>query len=240
MRYVVVLLCSHALFVHNVNAQDITTRAATQVPTLPTSSSEQSSSVATRASSAQQSSLGGGRGGPGVGVSTAQTISPNVKAEQTYFIQFTEFRFKHSLDVKRTASEIVESFDQWHQEGKIELIETVRMTALEYHESTAQFGKTTTLTTGVTRTAQGIQQRSMQSVPIGTVVRVTATPQESKVLLKVAYDVSRIDDSVSEEKQPDTVKIQLNTTLLLEIGKAKLVGGMTSDTNDFLMVKISN
>ena len=69
-------------------------------------------------------------------------------------------------------------------------------------------------------------------------VQVKPTPQENKVLLKVAYTVSRMDNNIGEEKQPDIVTVNLNTTLLLEIGKATLVGGFVSDENDFLMVTI--
>ncbi len=170
--------------------------------------------------------------------SSSPTLPPNVKAEQFFVVQFTEFRFKHAPEVNRTANEIVQSFDLLNKEGKIELIESVRLTALEFHESTAQFGKTTSVTTGVTRTAQG-QQRSVSNVPLGTMIQVVATPQESKVLLKVAYTASRIDDNISEEKQPEVVNVQFNTTLLLELGKATLVGGISSETNDFLMVTIN-
>lgn len=170
--------------------------------------------------------------------SSSPTLPPNVKAEQFFVVQFTEFRFKHAPEVNRTANEIVQSYDLLNKEGKIELIESVRLTALEYHESTSQFGRTTSVTTGVTRTAQG-QQRSVSNVPLGTMIQVTATPQDSKVLLKVAYTASRIDDNVVEEKQPEIVNVQFNTTLLLEIGKATLVGGTSSETNDFLMVTIN-
>ena len=166
------------------------------------------------------------------------TLPPNVKAEQFFSVQLTEFRFKHPPEVNRTANEIVQSFDQLNKEGKIELIESVRLNALEYHESTAQFGKMTSVTQGVTRTAQG-QQRSFSSLPLGTMIQVLATPQDSKVLLKIAYTASRIDENLSEEKAPEVVNFQFNTTLLLEIGKATLVGGVSSDTNDFLMVKIN-
>lgn len=70
-------------------------------------------------------------------------------------------------------------------------------------------------------------------------MQVKATPQEGKVLLKIAYTVSRMnDDNLSEEKRPDIVTVTIKSTLLLEIGKATLVGGTTSDTNDFLMVTV--
>jgi hypothetical protein len=133
---------------------------------------------------------------------------------------------------------MVSSFDKMLKEGKIELVETIRMTALEYHENSVQFGKTTSVVNGVTRTAQGIQQQSRQSVPIGTMVQVKPTPQDDKVLLKVAYTVSRMEGNVAEERQPDVVTVQLNSTLLLEIGKVTLVGGFASEENDFLIVTI--
>ena len=215
MRNLAVLLCVHVLIVQSVHAQDVTKRPSTP----PTA--EQFS----RLQSFRQSST---------------TPDPSVKAEQSYFVQFTEFRYKHAtdLDVHRTSDEIVLSFDKMLKEGKIELIETIRLTALEFHDNSVQFGKTTSVTSGVTRTAQGIQQQSRQSVPIGTLVQVKPTPQENKVLLKVAYTVSRMDNNIGEEKQPDIVTVNLNSTLLLEIGKATLVGGFASDENDFLMVTI--
>lgn len=209
MRHLAVPLFIFGLFVESVSAQEVTPRSSTQ---------EQLS----RLQSVRQSNT---------------APDPSIKPEQSYFVQFTEFRIKHSVDVNRTSNEITQSFDQLNKEGKIELIETVRLTVPEHHENMVQFGKTTTVTSGTTRTAQGIQQ-SRSDVPIGTMVQVKATPQEGKVLLKIAYTVSRMDDNLSEEKRPDIVTVTIKSTLLLEIGKATLVGGTTSDTNDFLMVTV--
>lgn len=210
MRHLAVPLFIFGLFVQSVCAQEVPPRSPPQ---------EQ----LTRLQSVRQSNT---------------ATDPSIKPEQSYFVQFTEFRMKYSVDVNRTSNEITQSFDQLNKEGKIELIETVRLTVPEHHENMVQFGKTTTVTTGTTRTAQGIQQ-SRSDVPIGTMVQVKATPQEGKVLLKIAYTVSRMDDNLSEEKRPDIVTVTMKSTLLLEIGKATLIGGTTSDTNDFLMVTIN-
>ena len=214
MRHLAVLLFDCVLFVQCANAQEVTQRAST-IPT-----AEQLS----RFQPARQSNT---------------PPDPSVKAEQSYFVKFTEFRYKQTLDVNRTSNEIVQSFDQLYKDGKIELIQTVRLTVPEYHENMVQFGKTTTVTSGLTRTAQGIQQQSRQSVPIGTMVQVKATPQDGKVLLKIVYTISRMDDNLTEDRQPDILTVQINSTLLLEIGKATLVGGSTSDTNNFVMVTIT-
>ncbi len=218
MRQRIVLLCVYVLFVPMVAAQEVPGRSPTLIP------SELSS--ATRSQSNRQSNA-------------AAPTDPSIKVEQSFYVQFTQFRYKHSLDVHRTSSEIVQTFDQLLKDGKIELVQTVRLTVPEHHENMMQIGKTTSVIAGITRTPQGIQQQSRQSASLGTLVQVKVTPQESKVLLKVAYTVSRMDDNLSEEKQPDTVTVTFNSTLLLDIGKATLVGGMTSDTNDFLMVTIS-
>ena len=222
------ILCICILCTKYADAQDLRQRALTPaqaalVPALPAQAIDTDHSSLSRFSPVRSSN---------------STLPPNVKAEQFFFVQFTEFRFKHSPEVNRTPNEIVQSFDQLNKEGKIELIGSVRLTALEYHESTAQFGKTTSVTNGITRTAAG-QQRSVSSIPLGTLIQVIATPQENKVLLKVAYTASRIDENVSEEKQPEVVNFQFNTTMLLEIGKATLVGGISADTNDFLMVTLT-
>ena len=217
-------LCFCALLTPNGDAQDLRQRAFTPAQAAqPGQSFEVEQSSLSRLTPVRSSS---------------PTLPPNVKAEQFFVVQFTEFRFKHAPEVNRTANEIVQSFDQLNKEGKIERIESVRLSVLEYHESTSQFGRTTSVTTGVTRTAQG-QQRSVSNVPLGTMIQVTATPQDSKVLLKVAYTASRIDEALIEEKQPEVVNIQFNTTLLLDIGKATLVGGIAAEANDFLMVTIN-
>lgn len=217
MLQVTVLLCVCVMVAPMVQAQEIPVRPPTSIPSelMP----------ATRVPSNRQAN-------------PAPSPDPSIKAEQSFFVQFTEFRFKHSPDVHRTSSEILQSFDQLLKDGKIEVVQTVRLTVPEYHENMMQIGKLTSVISGVTRTPQGINQ-SRQNVTLGTLVQVKATPQEGKVLLKVAYTVSRMDDNLSEEKQPDTVTVTFNSTLLLEIGKATLVGGMASDTNDFLMVTIS-
>ncbi len=83
MRHLAVLLCVCVLFIQCVNAQEVTQR----VSTLPTA--EQLS----RLQSVRQSNT---------------EPDPSVKAAQSYFVKFTEFRYKNALDVNRTSDEIVQ------------------------------------------------------------------------------------------------------------------------------------
>ena len=218
MRLLAVLLCVSVLFVQILDAQEI--------PGRPPAATRSDFSQPPRFQSERPSNV-------------FSAPDPSVKAEQSFLVQFTEFRFKHAPEVSRTSSEIVQSFDQLNKDGKIELVQTVRLNVLEYHENMLQIGKNASVISGITRTAQGMQQQSRQSVSVGTLVQVKATPQDSKVLLKVAYTASRMDDSETEDKPSDIATITFNSAHLLEIGKATLVGGVTSDTNNFLMVTIS-
>ena len=217
MRLLAVLLCVSVLFVQILDAQEI--------PGRPPAATRSDFSQPPRFQSERPSNV-------------FSAPDPSVKAEQSFLVQFTEFRFKHAPEVSRTSSEIVQSFDQLNKDGKIELVQTVRLNVLEYHENMVQIGKNVSVVSGVTRTPQG-QQQSRQSMSIGTLVQVKATPQDGKVLLKVAYTASRMDDSETEDKPSDIATITFNSAHLLEIGKATLLGGVTSDTNNFLMVTIS-
>ena len=217
MRLLAILLCVSVMFVQIVDAQEIPGRPP----------------AATRSEFSQSPQFQSGRPS-----NVFAASDPSVKAEQSFLVQFTEFRFKHAPDVSRTSNEIVQSFEQLNKEGKIELVQSVRLNVIEYHENMVQISKNVSVVSGVTQTALG-QQRSRQSMSIGTLVQVKATPQDSKVLLKVAYTASRMDDNEPEEKPSDIATITFNSTLLLEIGKASLIGGVTSDTNNFLMVTIS-
>ena len=177
---------------------------------------------------------------PGSSPATSSPLAPsNVKGEQSYFLLLREFRIKMPLDYNLTAPEIAKSFDQLKKDGKVELIDTIRLTVLENNESMVMFGKRTNVTTGVGRTPQGLRQISQASFQLGTSVRATVSPQDSKVLLKLSYDASRLEGVATEETPPDTITVQFSTSLLLELGMPTLVGGSTAEETDFLMVTIS-
>ena len=159
-------------------------------------------------------------------------------AIQSYVVQLTEFRLKASVDPTLKAKEIVQAFDKLKSDGKIDLIETVRLSALENHESMAQFGKTATVTTSISQTQRG-RVRSTQQREVGTMVELTAIPRNGKILLKLHYEASRFDGAGTEDSPPDTLTTRFNTTLLVEPGTPTLVGGTTAGATSLLFVSIA-
>lgn len=183
----------------------------------------------------------------GSAVSVAQEGSPfDASAAppvptQSYAVQLTEFRLKSATDPTLTASDIVKTFEQMRNDGKVDLIEIIRLSALEGQESSVQIGKAANVTIAMTAVAGGRPpMRQMQTQTVGTSARVTAVGQGGKVLLNLSYEASRFEGPGQEDSPPDTVTVQFNTTLLIEPGKPTLVGGTSAEATHLLLVSISD
>ena len=94
------------------------------------------------------------------------------------------------------------------------------------------------VTTGVTQGVNG-KSRSMTARPIGTTVKATAEPQQGKVLVKLSYQASRNLGEVKEDITPDMETINIESSLLLEIGKRVVVAASTTSESSFLLVTVS-
>jgi hypothetical protein len=111
-----------------------------------------------------------------------------------------------------------------------------------------QFGKSAAVTVGVTNFGgapnfQGGRgsARQVQYRQVGTLVKLTAVSQADKVLLKLSYEVSRLEGGAPDnpEEAPDMIVTQFNTTLLIEPGKPTLVGGTSAEPTNFLLVSVT-
>ncbi len=153
-------------------------------------------------------------------------------------VQLTEFRMKKASDVHLSSSEIVKSFEEMKADGDIEVIETIRLSALPGHESMMQIGKTATVVVGVANAPGRGQVRQRQQQIIGTMVRLTAEPIDGKVLLKLSYEASRFEGEGSDDVPPDMKTFQVNTTLVLDPSQTVLVGGTSAESSTFLAVAV--
>lgn len=184
---------------------------------------------------------------PASTVSVAQEFEPrDTPAEspaaglQSYVVQLTEFQLESSSDPKLTADNIVQSFDEMANEGKLEVVQIIRLSALERRETMVQFGKMVTVTSAVLPAGPGRgESRRTQQLEVGTLARLTAEPQEGKVLLQLSYEASRVEGDGHEDSPPEIRRIQFHTSLLIEPGKPVLVGGVSIEETSFLLVSIT-
>jgi hypothetical protein len=150
-----------------------------------------------------------------------------------YMVQLTEFRIKKSTDAPVPTDEILKSFDELKDNGEIEIIETIRLSALPGYESMMQIGRRAAVTVGVMNAPGRGQTRQVQHQMIGTMVRLTAEPSNGKTLLKLTYEASRFEGEGTDDSPPDTKTLQFNTTLLLDPSKTSLVGGTSADSSTY-------
>lgn len=167
---------------------------------------------------------------------------PPVRAKQrsqTYVVQLTEFHLKDAANPGLSTDQIVQTYQQLAKEGELDVVETIRLTALEGHQSLVQVGRRATVTVGMVSAGPGRgTNRQTRQEMIGTMVTVTAEPQEQKILLKLAYESARLEEKDSEEDPADTITQQFQTSLLLEPGEPELVGGSSAGSSAFLVVEI--
>jgi hypothetical protein len=176
------------------------------------------------------------------GVSSAQdasTSSDGAGKPSTYVVQLTEFRLNQTLDPSLSAAQILELVSKKDNNAGYEAIETIRLSTLSGMESMVQFGRRVNVTVGKTVTRGGETARNVQALDVGTIVRVTATPENGSVFLKLTYETSKLDGNGDEDTPPELTKTQISTTQLLELGQPRLVGSSTSTPTSVVVVKVT-
>lgn len=159
--------------------------------------------------------------------------------QASLIVQLTEYRLKLPHDPSRSVSEILAILAKPGDNEEYQPIETIRMSALSGTESTVQFGRRVNVTVG-TVTNRGGTTRNVQTVDIGTLVKVTPALQSGgRVALKLKFESSRIEGDASADSSPDISTTQINTTQVLEFGKPSLVGSTTSTAGSIILITVT-
>ncbi len=169
------------------------------------------------------------------------TASPEVQPEsfESYMIQLTEYRIEGAGDPSQTTDQIVKRLTARSGQANSDLVETVRLSVLSGGKSMVQFGKRVTLTVG-TVSSRGSTSRQTQQMEIGTLLRVTATPQSGQVLLDLSYESSRLDDNETEDSAPNILTTQIETRQLVELGEPTLISGTHADNSTYTILTVTH
>jgi len=169
---------------------------------------------------------------------TPQPESDVTAAQQSYVVQLSEYR-KHGLsDTSRTAAEIVALLINSNGKQENEPVETIWLSTLSGTESTVQFGKRLPFAASTVALGKSIS-RQIEFIGIGTSVRVTATPKSGKVAIELWFETSRLDGERTADAPPDTIVTEISTTLLLEIGKPTLIGGVSASDSSYIVLTVT-
>ncbi len=176
---------------------------------------------------------------PALSQVTDLSVAPSAdKATQVYTIQFIEFRTKPGVEFTDKGRDFTQTFEKAKTDGKVELVESMRLTALEKNPISVSFSKNIAITTGATQTQFG-RSRNMQQMQIGTSVEGIAMEKDGKVILNFTYQSSRLGIEKSEDVTPDIMQTSFKVSLPVELDALMLVGMQSTESTTGLLVKVS-
>ena len=163
--------------------------------------------------------------------------SPDADVErvngQGYFITLSEYKLLDPVPTAKTDEEIIRLIE----ERKLEPVETIRLSAISGLESSVAFGKMVYVTVG--QNVNGRDRRSnITSFDTGTVLTITAAPQDDGVLVKIKYTSSRVLQE-TDDSQPEHSSIKLTSSPVLSLNKPALLASRSSNGSSYLVVNVS-
>lgn len=190
-------------------------------------------SVASKPFVAAQDDLGDGPRALDGGASTATS--------RPYLIEVIEFQIDASDGAELSPEQLVQSYSQMKSDGLLKRAEKIRFYASVQKASFVNFGKQVALTTGATMAGPGRPvARQVKQFEIGTTAEVMLdSVGEGQVVLQVLYRSSRVAGEGTDDSPPDIVSINMEASLVLELGKTKLLGGTSADPNVYVLITVS-
>lgn len=144
--------------------------------------------------------------------------------------------FKDALD---TDERLVARAKELQAAGKVRGTTRIRLTTVDGHAASAQFGLREAMPTGRSRTAGGFNQTSFTYQNVGTLVG--ATPEvvaDGGIRVEVQIEQSQIsrpkvDPDSKEEPPPAAISnLSTKTSVTVRKGKPAVVAAMTTGSND--------
>ena len=131
----------------------------------------------------------------------------------TYFVQVAEATTQEEPPAELDDKELLAWLETARKEKKIELMEMVRVSAIDGFDAIAKFGKRVPIVTGTTNTPQGTA-RNYTINDFGTILRVRAEAVGEEIRVEIDYDASRIEGDAPADGPPKVERTQFNSTVL--------------------------
>lgn len=153
-----------------------------------------------------------------------------------YQVDVIEFALKDKADADLESAKLLDLLKA--KSDKIQRIESTRMTAISGSKCGASFGRSASVTMGVTKSAIGSTRNTAQ-VQVGTMVQLTPTNNaDGTATVVLSYEAARLKDAEQEDATPDLVKVTVSAELMLKLGKPTLVAGSTNAESSYLAITI--
>ncbi|MFM8726318.1 MAG: hypothetical protein ACKON9_14475 [Planctomycetaceae bacterium] len=169
---------------------------------------------------------------------TAAAASQNAPAATRCLVELNEYQWKQRLPAGLGPEELLALVLKPDAEPPAELHETIRLSSLGGTESMVQFGRRSSVTVGRAVTGRGEVLKNLQSVEYGTLVKLTAVPQQQQILLSLSFESSRPLPATADDAPADVSQTRISTALLLDPGKPALVSSFDGNPGSVLVVTV--
>ncbi len=153
-----------------------------------------------------------------------------------YRVDLIEFALKDKSDADLGSAELLDLLKT--KSDKIQRIESTRMTAISGAKCTASFGRSASVTMGVTKSAVGSTRNTAQ-IQVGTMMQLTPmNNSDGTATVTLIYEAARLTVAKQEDTMPDIVKVTVNAELMLKLGTPTLVAGSTNGDSSYIAITI--
>jgi hypothetical protein len=171
--------------------------------------------------------------------SATKSGSSAIRAETQpviYRVDVIEFALIDRSDANLGSAELLDLLKS--KSDKIQRIESTRMTAISGVKCTASFGRSASVTMGVTKSAAGTT-RNLAQTQVGTMLQLTPiNNSDGTATVTLNYEAARLTEAKQEDTMPDIVKVTVNTELRLKLGSPTLVAGSTNGDSSYIAITI--
>ncbi|TVQ02404.1 MAG: hypothetical protein EA381_03325 [Planctomycetaceae bacterium] len=161
--------------------------------------------------------------------------------DRPYSIEIIEFQLDASDGADLSSDELIASFPQMKRDGKLKRAETIRFFVSDQRVSFVTFGKEISLPTGVQSAGPGQSAaRQVTQFEIGTTAEAKlVSAGKGQVSLMLAYRSSRLADESTDSPGVVILSNTMETELVFELGKTRLLGGTSANPNMYVLVTVS-
>ncbi len=163
-----------------------------------------------------------------------------IESPHTVYLEILQLRWNAPGEPLPDSKTLLASFAQLRESGKLSEAETIRLTVLEGHRCSAQFGRQVMVTTATATTPGGRGTvRSLQKLDVGTMIQAKIERQQGKYLVELTYQASEIVEATQADTPPTTTRVSADSTLLLPPGEFTVLAARSADTSIVLLARIT-
>ncbi len=170
---------------------------------------------------------------------TSPTTSPAASAPilKSHELNLVLFQVKRDDVVDLSHDEVMKQLES--KSENVVIIESIRLSAIQGMECMMQMGRQQSIVvSAASATPQRGAIQSSRDMQVGTMVNATVEEANDKYIVDLRFENSRIQGDTTQPGGSTIRNLQTRTSVLLEKGKLKMVGGSNTEDGVYLAISL--